>query len=135
MKRALFISIALCFLFVGCLGLEVTENQEYTIKKLARIAGITLGLECPDDVQEALSYLTYLETIEDGKLKDAAIDVAVKYAYDKYGKTSKTVIFVAELVDLLRIVIPDETGTHFDTKLLDIAVSSFKEGINLTITK
>ncbi|MEA2065885.1 MAG: hypothetical protein U9O65_02100 [Thermotogota bacterium] len=131
--KKLFVVISI-FLFVGCVGLQTTETQEYTIKKLARIAGITLALECPDDVQEALSYLTYLETIEDGKLKDVAINVAIKYAYEKYGKTSKTVILVAELVDLLKIVIPDETGTHFDTKLLDIAVSSFKEGINLTIT-
>jgi len=133
MKQRLFLLLlAVCFLFTGCLGLETTDSQEFAIKKLARITGITYGLEQPEDVERALSYLAYLDTLEDGKLKDAAIDVAVKWAYNEYGKTSKTVILVAEVVDLLKIVIPDETGATIDTKLLDLAVSGMKEGLLLT---
>lgn len=131
MKRVFLILLAVTFL-MGCLGLETTENQDFAIKKLSRIAGITYGLEHPEDVDKALSYLAYLDTVEDGKLKDAAIDAAVKWVYKKYGKTSKTVIIVAEVVDLAKYLIPDETGASFDTRLLDIAVGGMTEGLLLT---
>lgn len=132
MKRVFLILLAVSFLFTGCLGLETTESQDFAIKKLSRIAGITYGLEHPEDVDKALSYLSYLDTLENGKLKDAAIDAAIKWAYKKYGKTSKTVIIVAEVVDLARFVIPDATGASYDTRLLDIAVAGVKEGLILT---
>ena len=134
MKRNLLIlmAITLLFTFTSCLGLETTENQDFAIKKLSRIAGITYGLEHPEDVDKALSYLAYLDTMENGKLKDAAIDAAIKWAYEKYGKTSKTVILVAEVVDMLKYVIPDETGVGFDTRLIDIAVGGMTEGLLLT---
>lgn len=130
--KKLCIVLMFAFLTVSCLGLETTDSQDYAIKKIARIAGITLGMEHPEDIDKALSYLAYLENIEDGTLKDAAIDVAVKYAYEKYGKTSKTVILVAEAVDLMKIIVPDETGATIDTKLLDLAVSGMREGLILT---
>jgi len=132
MKRLFILPILLCFVLSGCLGLETTDSQEYAVKKLARITGITIGLEHPEDVDKAYSYLTYLDNLEDGTLKDAAIDVAVKYAYEKYGKTSKTVILVAEVVDLLKIAIPDEAGGNLDSKLLNLAVDGMKEGLELT---
>ena len=132
MKRLFLIPILLIFMLTGCLGLQTTESQDFTIHKLSRMAGIVYGLECPQDVEKALSYLAYLDTLKDGKLKDVAIDVAVKWAYNEYGKTSKTVILVAEVVDLLKIVIPDETGATIDTRLLDLAVSGMREGLLLT---
>ena len=129
MKRLSLFLLAIVFL-TGCLGLQTTE-QEFAVKKLARIAGITYALEAPEDVDNALSYLAYIDSLGNKELKETAIDVAVKYAYDKYGKTSRTVILVAEVVDLLKIVIPDTGAVEIDMKMLDVAVAGFKEGILL----
>jgi len=133
--KKLCIVLMFAFLFISCAGLQLTENQDYAVKKLARIAGITLALEKPGEVDKALSYIDYMEGIEDAKLKEAALAVAIEYVYKTYGKTNKTVILVAEVVDLLKIIVPEDTGNveipESNLKLLNSALASFKEGIML----
>jgi len=135
MKRLLFVLIAVCFLFSGCLGLETTESQDFMVKKLSRIAGITFAMESPEEIEKALLYINYIKSLEDGNVKEAAVAIAVKYIYDKYGKTSKTIILVAEVLDLLKQVVPDTIVPGpvipWDMKLLNIAVGGFEEGVNL----
>ena len=127
--------LAVTFLLTGCLGLETTESQDYAIKKLSRIAGITLALEKPEEIDKALSYIEYMKGIEDGNLKDAALAVAIEYVYKTYGKTNKTVILMAEVVDLVRMVMPTDvvpgTTPEFDMRLLNIALAGFEEGLIL----
>ena len=130
MKRFLLLPIILIFL-VSCAGLQLTDNQTLTVKKLSRIAGITFAMEKSEEIDQALSYLDYISGLEDSNLKKAAIDIAVKYAYEKYGKTSKTVILVAEVVDLINVIVPETGQPDIDLKLLDIAVAGFREGIIL----
>ena len=60
MKKLLFVLLAVTLLF-GCAGLQFTENQDFAVKKIARIAGITLALEKPGEIEKALTYVEYLE--------------------------------------------------------------------------
>ena len=131
---AMVLGLAILFT-TGCAGLLLTPTQEMAVKKLARIAGITLALESPTEIDKALSYIEYMEGLEDGNIKDAAMAVAIEYVYTKFGKTNKTVILVAEVVDLLKIAIPegaiDGISPEFDMKLLNMALAGFKEGLIL----
>jgi len=135
MKRLFILPLLIVFLFVGCAGFQLTDNQEFAIGKLARIAGITLALEKPEEIDKALSYIKYMEGLEDGNIKDAAMAAAIEYVYTKFGKTNKTVILVAEVVDLLKIAIPEGAiegiSPEFDMKLLNMALAGFKQGIEL----
>jgi len=134
MKKLLFVLLAVTLLF-GCAGLQLTENQDFAVKKIARIAGITLALEKPGEIEKALTYVEYLEGIENTKIKEAALAVAVEYIYKEYGKTNKTVILVAEVIDLLQIIVPEGSGDiqipESNLKLLNAALASFKEGLLL----
>ena len=127
--------LTIMFMISGCLGLQTTESQDFAIKKLARIAGITLALEQPGEVDKVLSYVEYLESMEDGNLKDAALAAAIEYVYKTYGKTNKTVILVAEVVDLLKMALPTNAvpglSPEVDMRLLNVALAGFKEGILL----
>ena len=136
MKRVFLALLAMVLLvgFTGCAGFQLTDNQEFAVKKLARIAGITLALEQPGEIDKALSYIEYMEGIEDGNLKDAALAAAIEYVYKTYGETNKTVILVAEVVDLLKIIVPADVvpgSPSIDMKLLNIALAGFKEGLIL----
>jgi len=131
---AMVLGFAILF-STGCAGWQLTDNQEFAVTKLSRIAGITLGLEKPEEIDQALSYIDYLSGIEDANLKEAALNAAVAYIYKKYGKTNKTVIIIAEVVDLLNVVVPDNAagkiGNTIDMKLLNLALDGFKQGLIL----
>ena len=134
MKRLLLLLLATALIFVitGCPLTQLTDTQSYAFKKIARSAGIFIALEKPDDVQEALAYCEHISSLKTGALKEAALKTAMKYIKNKYGSSFKAVILMGEAVDLIKYVWPDETGLDFDTKLLDIAVDSFKEGLEIT---
>ena len=131
---AIVLGISILF-FTSCAGLQFTGNQEFAVTKLSRIAGITLGLEKPEEIDQALSYIDYLSGIEDANLKEAALNAAVAYIYRKYGKTNKTVIIVAEVVDLVNVVVPNnaagDIGNTIDMKLLNLALDGFRQGLIL----
>ena len=135
MKRLFILPLLIVFLFTGCAGWQLTETQDAAVTKLARIAGITLALEKPGEIDKALAYIKYVEGIKDGKLKERALALAIEYAYKEYGKTNKTVIIVAEVVDLLKIIIPEGTGDITippeNIELLNKAIAGFKEGLEL----
>ena len=131
---SLAIVLGLAIVFTGCAGLQLTDNQEFAVTKLSRIAGITMGLDQPEEIDKALSYIDYVSGIEDASLKEAAIDAAVAYIYQKYGKTDKTVIIVAEVVDLVKIVVPGDVAGDIDVidmKLLNLALDGFRQGLIL----
>ena len=132
---SLAIVLGLAILFTtGCAGFQLTDNQEFAVTKLSRIAGITLGLDQPEEIDRAISYVDYVSGLEDANLKEAAINAAVAYIYDKYGKTNKTVIIVAEVVDLVKIVVPGDVAGDIDVidmKLLNLALAGFKQGLIL----
>ena len=131
---SLAIVLGLTIVFTGCAGFQLTDNQEFAVTKLSRIAGITLGLEKPEEIDQALSYVQYLSGLEDASLKEAALNAAVEYIYKEYGKTNKTVIIVAEVVDLVKVVVPDNAAgdiDKIDMKLLNIALDGFKQGLEL----
>ncbi len=133
MKRFVLLIIAVMFLFTGCAGLQLTDAQSFALKKAARLAGIYLALEQPGDVDKALSYCEYIDSLENGKLKETALKAAFKYIKDQYGAGLKATIFISEVADIITYAIPDDTGLEFDTKLLDMAVKSFKEGLALAV--
>ncbi len=130
----LAMTLGVSILFTGCLGLQLTDNQEFAVTKMARIAGITMGLEEPGEIDKALSYIAYVSGLEDANIKEAAIDAAVAYIYTRYGKTNKTVIIVAEVIDLVRVIVPGDVAgglDKIDMKLLNLALDGFKDGLEL----
>ncbi len=139
----LAIVLGLAIVFTGCAGFQLTDTQEIIVTKLARIAGITLGLDQPGEIDKALSYINYVQNLDNGSLRQSAISTGIKYIYETYGKTSKTVILVAEVVDLLNTALPenivpglspdqDETVLNeFNMKLLNLALDAFKQGLIL----
>jgi len=132
MKRLTALLIILVF-FTACTGLQLTETQEYTVKKVARLAGIYLGLERPDDVSKALAYCDYLTGLESGKLKEAALKVAMDYIKKEYGQSLKAALLISEVTDLITYAVPDDMGLTIDIAKLDMAVKAFKEGLALTV--
>jgi len=132
MKRLTVLLVILVF-FAGCTGLQLTETQEYTVKKVARLAGIYLGLERPDDVDKALAYCDYLTGLESGKLKEAALKVALDYIKKEYGQSLKAALLIGEVSDLITYAVPNDMGLTIDVEKLDMAVKSFKEGLALTV--
>lgn len=129
MKRLIVVLFTL--FFVGGCFENLTEGQNYAFKKIARSAGIFIALEKPGDVEEALAYCEYMSDLKTGKLKEAALNTAIKYIKKKYGSSFKAVLLMGEVADLIKYAIPDETGLEFDTKLLDMAVKSFKSGLTI----
>lgn len=128
--------LALAFLMSGCAGLQLTDNQDFAVKKLARIAGITLAHEKPGEIEKALSYIEYIKSLDNANLRQTAINIGVKYVYEKYGKTTKTVILLAEVVDLVTTLIPPDinigTGEPiWDDKIVNAALDGFLQGILL----
>lgn len=132
MRRLSLIFLAAVMLVAfGCVGLETTETQDYMIKKTARLAAIYLALERPDDVQEALSYCGYLSSLEDGKLKEAALKTAIEYIKKEYGSSVKAVILISEVTDLIQYAVPDDAGLTINPKMLNMAVEAFKSGLEI----
>ncbi len=124
----------ICLFTLSCAGLQLTDNQEFAVTKLSRIAGITLGLEKPEDIDQAMVYIDYIKNIEDADLKELALTAGVEYVYKRYGKTSKVVIIVAEVVDILTVLVPEAAAGDIgkiDIKLLNLALDGFKQGLEL----
>ncbi len=124
--------ILLIFIVTGCAGLQTTDTQDYTIKKVARLAGIFMALEKPDDVQKVLSYCEYIDSLKTGKLKETALKVALEYIQKNYGSGIKAALLISEVTDLISYAVPAETGLEFDPKLLNMAIVSFQEGLALS---
>ncbi len=124
--------ILLIFMVTGCAGLQTTDTQDYKIKKVARLAGIFMALEKPDDVQKVLSYCEYIDSLKTGKLKETALKVALEYIQKNYGSGIKAALLISEVTDLIAYAMPAETGLKFDPKLLNMAIVSFQEGLELS---
>ncbi len=132
----LAIVLGLTIVFTGCAGFQLTDTQEFAVTKLARIAGITLAFEKPEEIERVLSYIEYIQNLDNGSLRQSAIDIGIKYIYEIYGKTSKTVILVAEVVDLINKVVPPDVniGTGepiWDDRMVNMAIDGFKKGVIL----
>jgi len=135
MKRLTVLLVILVF-FVGCPGLQLTETQTFITKKLSRSAGISFAIEQPEDIEKALQYIEQIENIKDDSVRQAAIAFGIKYIYKKYGKTTKTAMLIAELLDTINFVIPEKQGDivqtiNIDTRIINLIVKSFKEGLIL----
>ena len=140
--KALLIFLMVVFLFTGCAGLQLADNQEFAIKKMARIAGIGFAFKNPNKVEGVLSYIKYIKDADESLLTESIFTAAENHVYEEYGKTNETVIMVTEVGDTLQVLIamykpgtelPD-INTGINIKILNLVLDSFEEGIKLAST-
>lgn len=137
MKRALFILIAVCFLFIGCPFFNeyvATDTGALVVKKAGRMAGIVTGFEKPEDVEKMIEYCDALLKEKDETLKEAALIYAYAYIYKRYGKNQKTVIIMAEISDLVGVIIKENTLSfmeNYSFVAIDMFVTAFRDGLIL----
>ena len=138
MKRILFVLIAVCFLFTGCTLLNeyvATDTGTLVVKKAGRLAGIVTGFEKPEDVEKMINYCNDMLKEKDELLKQTAMETAYKYIYKKYGKNQKTVVIMAEISDIVGIVVEGDTLSFLDDYSFvaaDMFITAFRNGLALT---
>ena len=138
MVRFLVLLFAVCFLFTGCAILNeyiATDTGALVVKKAGRMAGIVTGFEEPEDVEKMINYCDEMLKEKDETLKQAAMKTAYKYIYKRYGKNQKTVIIMAEISDLVGVIIDGDTLSFmdgWDFTGTDMFITAFRNGLILT---
>ena len=137
-KAPLIVILFIAFLFTGCAILNeyiATDTGALVVKKAGRMAGIVAGFEKPEDVEKMINYCNEMLKEKDESLKQMAMKTAYKYIYKRYGKNQKTVIIMAEISDLVGVIIDGDTLSFmdgWDITGTDMFITAFRDGLILT---
>ncbi len=140
MFKKLLIGIV-CLLFMGCSILNeyvATDNGALVVKKAGKIAGIAIGFEKPEDIENIIEYCDKLLLEKDISLKQAALEEGYAFLYDRYGNNPMTTMLISEATEIIGIVLEGKELNFledYDFTAMDMFVEAFRNGLALATPK
>jgi len=138
---SLAIVLGFAILFAGCTILNeyvATDTGALVVKKAGKIAGIAIGFEKPEDIENIIEYCDKLLLEKDISLKQAALEEGYAFLYDRYGTNPMTTMLISEATEIIGIVLEGNELNFlegYDFTAMDMFVEAFRNGLSLATPK
>lgn len=127
-----------CTLFQKLSDYAATETGALIIQESGEIAGVIVGFEDPDKIEDMIEYCDDVLSIKDESVKQRALEAAYKYFFAKYGHNPQTTILMSKVTKLVGLIVKDdqiEFLEGYDSVGVDLFVQAFRDGLALAVPK